>query len=178
MWIILGQCFNYNSHSMRLIICSHLFLAATWGILVNRQHSRVMVAIHLKYKVNVFKLSDGRLLQKTMDFALFKYLTRWGLKWILLALQLKCPWWRNHIQFIADVIQPSLGEFRRRLSGKGRTKRSKAYDCDQHFRANTMLESRNCHRLQTEDNVRINRVSAMRPWLAMRTEKVCISKYF
>jgi hypothetical protein len=76
---------------------------------------------------------------------------------------------------MAHVIQLALGAFMSSLGMKGGTKSWKAHERDQQFGENESIEVGNSQRLRIEGNARINKVSAMRPGLAKKIEKVHIS---
>jgi len=76
---------------------------------------------------------------------------------------------------MARIIQLALCACMRCLSVKERTKSSKAHARDQHFGENTSIDIGNSQRLRMDSNARSNKVSAMRPALAMIIEKVRIS---
>jgi len=60
------------------------------------------------------------------------------------------------------------------LGIKGRTKSWEAHERDQQFGENESIDIGTSQRLLKEGNARINKVSAMRPGLAKKTEKVYI----
>jgi hypothetical protein len=76
---------------------------------------------------------------------------------------------------MAHVIQLALGAFMSSLGVKGRTKSWEAHECDQSFGQNESIDIGNSQRLRKEGNVRINKMSAMKPGLAKMIEKVRIS---
>jgi len=88
------------------------------------------------------------------------------------------PALRNHIPFIAHLIQLALGASKRTLGVKGRTKSWEAHERDQQFGENESTDIGKSQRLRKEGNARTNKVSAMRPGLTKILEKVCISTYF
>jgi hypothetical protein len=61
---------------------------------------------------------------------------------------------------------------------KGHTKFWEAHQHDQQFGENESIDIGKSQRLRKGGNARINKVSAMRPGLAKRIEKVGISTYF
>jgi hypothetical protein len=79
---------------------------------------------------------------------------------------------------MAHVIQLSLGAFMNSLDVKGRTKSWEAHERDQQFGENESTNIGQSERLRKEGNARINKVSAMRPGLSKRIEKVRISAYY
>jgi len=88
------------------------------------------------------------------------------------------PALRNHIPCIAHVIQLALAAFMSSLSVKGHTKSWEAHERDQQFGENESIDIWKSQRLRKEGNVRITKVSAMRPGSAKIIEKVRISWYF
>jgi len=102
--------------------------------------------------------SMTRELQSTLDAS--------GIEW---------PALRNHIPWMAHVIQLALGAFMSSLGVKGHTKSWEAHQRDQQFGENESINIGKSQRLRTEGNARINKVSAMRPGLAKKIEKVPIS---
>jgi hypothetical protein len=79
---------------------------------------------------------------------------------------------------LAHIIQLALGAFMSSLFVKGRTKFCKAHEHDQQCGENESIHITKSQRLRKDGNGRINQVSAMRPGLAKRIEKVCVSTYF
>jgi len=59
------------------------------------------------------------------------------------------------------------------LSVKGRTKSWEAHERNQQFGENECTDIGKSQRLQKEGNARINKVSAMKPGLAKKIQKVC-----
>jgi len=94
------------------------------------------------------------------------------------ASGIEWPALRNHIPYMAHVIQLALGAFMSSLNLKGRTKSWEAHERDQQFGENESMDAGKSQRLRKEGNARINKVSAMRPGLAKIIEKVRISWYF
>jgi hypothetical protein len=76
---------------------------------------------------------------------------------------------------MAHVIRLALRAFISSLSVQGRTKSSEDPERDQQFGENGSIDIGKSQRLRKEGNARINKVSAMRPGLAMIIEKVHIS---
>jgi len=76
---------------------------------------------------------------------------------------------------MAHVIQLALGAFMHSLSEKCRTKSWEAHEHDQQFGENESIDIGKSQRLRKEGNDRINKVSDMKPGLAMIIEKVRIS---
>jgi len=97
---------------------------------------------------------------------------------ILEASGIEWPALRNCILCTAYVIQLALGAFMNSFGVKGCTKSWEADERDQQFGENKSIDIEKSQRLRKEGNARINKVSAMRPGLAMIIEKVCISWYF
>jgi len=94
------------------------------------------------------------------------------------ASGIEWPALRNHIPCMAHVIQLASGAFMSSLGVKGRTKSWETHERDQQFGENESTDIGKSQRLRKEGNARINKVSAMRPGLAKRIEKVRISWYF
>jgi len=88
------------------------------------------------------------------------------------------PTLRNHIPWMAHVIQLALGAFMSGLGVKGRTKSWGAHECNQQFGENKSIDIGKCQRLHKESKARIEKMSAMRPGLANIIEKVRISSNF
>jgi len=93
------------------------------------------------------------------------------------AFAIKCPALRNHIPWMAHIIQLAIGAFMSSLGVKGCTKSSEAHERDQQFGENESIDIGKSQRLRKEGNARINKVSAMKPGLAKIIEKVRISWY-
>jgi len=98
----------------------------------------------------------------------------WELQSTLQASGIEWPALRNHIPWMAHVIQLGLGTFMSFLNEKGRTKSWEAHERDQQFGENEIIENGKSQRHQKEANARNNKVSAMRPGLAKIIEKVPI----
>jgi len=79
---------------------------------------------------------------------------------------------------MAHVIQLAFGVFMRSLGAKGRTKSWEAHEHNQQFGDNESIDIGKSQRVRKEGNARIIKVSAMRPGLATKIEKVRISTYF
>jgi hypothetical protein len=79
---------------------------------------------------------------------------------------------------MAHIIQLSLGAFMNSLGVKGRTKSWEAHERDQQFGENESTNIGQSESLRKEGNARINKVSAKRPGLSKRIEKVGISAYY
>jgi len=78
---------------------------------------------------------------------------------------------------MTHVIQLALGAFMSSLGVKGHTMSWEAHERDQQFGENESTDIGKSQRLRKEGNARINKVSAMKPGLAMIIEKVHISRY-
>jgi len=94
------------------------------------------------------------------------------------ASGIEWPALRNHIPCMVHVIQLALGAFISSLGVKYCTKPWEAHERDQQFGENESKDNGKRQRLRKEGNVRINKVSARRPGLAMIIEKIRISWYF
>jgi len=94
------------------------------------------------------------------------------------ASGIEWPAQRNHILCMAHVIQLALGAFMSSLGVKGSTKSRVAHEHTQQFGQNECVDIGKSQRLRKDSNARINKVSAMKPGLAKRIEKVRISRYF
>ena len=88
------------------------------------------------------------------------------------------PALRNHIPCMAHVIQLALGAFMSSLGVKCRTKSWEAHERNQQFGENESTDIGKSQRLRKKGNVRINKVSTMRPVLAKIIENVRISTYY
>jgi hypothetical protein len=75
---------------------------------------------------------------------------------------------------MAHVIQLALDAFMSSLGVKGRTISWEAHERDQQFGENESTDMGKSQRLRKEGNARINKVSAMKPELAKKIEKVRI----
>jgi hypothetical protein len=129
----------------------------------------------LKDVLDHFELTDGRLLGITTDNASSNYSMTRELQSTLAASGIGWPALMNHIPCRAHVIQLALGAFMSSLGVEGRNKSWEAHERDQQFGENKSIAIRKSQRLRKESNARINKVSAMRPDLAMIIEKVRIS---
>jgi len=94
------------------------------------------------------------------------------------ASGIEWPALRNDIPCMAHVIQLALGAFMSSLGVKGRTKSLEAHERDQQFGKNEIVDIGKSQKHRNEGNAWINKVSAMKPGLAMIIEKVCIWRYF
>jgi len=128
--------------------------------------------------LDLFDLTDGRLLGITTDNASSNYSMTCELQSTLEASAILWPALRNHITCMAHVKQLASGAFISSLGVKGRTKSWEAPEHDQQFGENESIDIGKSQRLWKEGNARINKVSAREPGLAKIIEKVCISWYF
>jgi len=122
-----------------------------------------------------FELTDSELFVFMNDNASSNHSMTRKLLSTLEASAIKWPALRNHIPCMAHVIQLAFGAFMSSLGAKGRTKSWAAHERDQQFGENESIDIAKSHRLQTEGNATINKVSAMKPGLARIIEKVRIS---
>jgi hypothetical protein len=131
--------------------------------------------VHLKDVLDRFELTDGHLLGITTDTASSNFSMTCELQSTLEASGIEWPALRNHIPYMAHVIQLALGAFISSLGVKDYTKSWGAHEHDQQFGENDSLDIGKSQRLRKEGNARINMVSAMRLGLAKIIEKVRIS---
>jgi hypothetical protein len=122
-----------------------------------------------------FEITDGRLLGITTNNALSNYSMTRELQLTLEASGIEWAALRNHIQCMVHFIQLALGAFMSSLSVKGYTKSWEPHELDQQFGENESIDIMKSQRLRKEGNARINKVSPMKPGLAMIIAKVCIS---
>jgi len=134
--------------------------------------------MHLNDVLDRFQLADRCLLGITNDNATSNYSTTRELQSTLEDSGIQWPALRNHIPYMAHVIQLALSPFISSLSVKGRTKAWEAHECEQQFGQNESIDTGKSQRLRKKGNSRINKVSAMRPGRGKIIEKVRISKYF
>jgi len=125
--------------------------------------------------LDLFELTDGRLLGISTDNASSNYSMTRELQSTLEASGIEWLALRNHIPCMAHIIQLALGAFMSSLGIKGRTKSWEAHERDQQFGENESIHIGKSQRLRKESNARINKVSAMRPGLAEIIEIVRIS---
>jgi hypothetical protein len=125
--------------------------------------------------VDCCELTDGRLVVIKTDNASSNYSMIHKLQSTLKASGIEWPALRNHIPCMAHVIRLAFSAFMSCFGVKGHTKSWEAHDRDQHFGENECIEVGKVQRLRKEGNVRINKVSAVRPGLAKIFEKVHIS---
>jgi hypothetical protein len=95
-----------------------------------------MVAIHLKDGLDCFELTDGGLLRITTDNASSDYSMTCELQATLEASGIEWPALSNHIPYMANVIQLTLGGFMSSLGVKSHTKSWQAHKRDQQFGEN------------------------------------------
>jgi len=122
-----------------------------------------------------FELTNGRLLGITTDNASSNYSMTRELQSTLEASGIEWPALRKHIPCMSHVIQQALGAFMSSLGVKGHTKSWEDHECNQQCGENESIDIGKSQRLRKEGNARINKVSAMRPGLAKKIEKVRIS---
>jgi hypothetical protein len=91
------------------------------------------------------------------------------------ASRIDRPAVQNHLPCMARIIQLAFGAFMSCLGVKRRTKSWNTPQRDQPFDDNESIDIGESQRLQNEVNVRINKVSAMRPGMAKIIQKVHIS---
>jgi len=84
----------------------------------------------------------------------------------------------NLIRYMARIIQLALKIFKSSLSVKGCTKSWEAHSRDNQVRENESRDIGMSQRVRTEGNTTINNELAMKPRLAKKIEKACISIYF
>jgi len=163
---------------MWVIASSVPFSKADSGWQVKGQHTGPRLAIHLKDVLDRVELTDGHLLGSTTENASSNHSMTCELQSTLEASGIVWPALRHHIPCIAHVIHLALGAFMSSLSEKGCTKSWEAHECNQQCGENESIDIGKSQRLRKEGNVRINKVSAMRPGLGKIIEKVRISWYF
>jgi hypothetical protein len=122
-----------------------------------------------------FELTDGRLLGIMTDNASSNYSMTRELQSTLEASGIEWPALRNHIPCMAHVMQLALCAFMSSLGVKDRTNSWEARERDQQFGDTENIDIGKSQRLRKEGNARINKMSAMRPCLAIIIEKVRIS---
>jgi hypothetical protein len=128
---------------------------------VKGQHTGTFVAINVKDELDRFELTDGQLLGTMTDNTSSKYLMLRELHSALEASGIGWPALRNHIPFMAHARDIDLGAFLSTLGVQGRTKTWKAHEGNQQYGENESIDIGKSHRLRTEGNARINKVSAM-----------------
>ena len=124
------------------------------------------------------KLTNSWLVGITTDIVSSNYTMTRELQSTLEASAGEWPALRNHIPFMAHIIQLALGAFMSSLGVQGCTKSWEAHERIQQFGENESVDMGKSQRLLKEGNSRINKVSSMRPGLAKIIEKVHISRYF
>jgi hypothetical protein len=122
-----------------------------------------------------FEVTDGRFLGITTDNVSSNCSMTSKLPTKLEACGIEWPALRNHIPYMAQVIQLAVGAFMSSLGVKGRTKSCEADERNQQFAENESIDIGKSQRLRKEGIASINKVSAMRPGLAKIIEKVRIS---
>jgi len=122
-----------------------------------------------------FELNDGRLLGIKTDSTSINYSVTRERQATLGYSRVEWPALRNHIPYMAHVIQLALGAFISSLGVKCCTKSWKAHECDQQFGENHSIDIGKSQRLRKDSYARISKMSAMRPGLAKIIEKVHIS---
>jgi hypothetical protein len=125
--------------------------------------------------LDCYELTNGHLLDIKTDNASSNYSMTRDLQSTLEASGMEWPALRNHRPCMAHVIRLAFSAFMSCFGVKGHTKSWEAHDRDQHFGENESIEIGKVQRLRKEGNVRINKVSAVRPGLAKIFEKVRIS---
>ena len=83
------------------------------------QHTGATLAIHLKDMLDHFELTNGRLLAIVTDNASSNYSMTREFQSTLEASAIKWPAPRNHMPFMAHLIQLALGAFMRSLGVNG-----------------------------------------------------------
>jgi len=136
-----------------------------------------MQAVGLKAMLHRFEHTNGHLRGISTDNASWNYLMSRKLQSILQDATIELPGWRNHLPCLVHFIQLALGGFMSSVSLKGLSKSWEAHERNQQFGENKGIDMGNSQRLRKEGNARINKVSPLRPCLAMIIEKVCISRY-
>jgi hypothetical protein len=131
--------------------------------------------VHLKDVLDRFELTDGCLLAITTDNGSSNYSITRELQSTLEASAIEWLALRNHIPCMAHVLRLALGAFMSSHGVKGHTKSWEAHERDQQFGENESIDIGTSQRLRKEGNATINKVSAMRPGLAKKIEKVRIS---
>jgi len=131
--------------------------------------------VHLKDVLDCFELTDGHLLGITTDNASSNYSMTHELQSTLEASATKWAALKNHIPSMAHIIRLALGTFISSLGVNSHVKSWETHDHDQQFGENETIDFGKSQRHRKEGNVRINKVSAMRPGLANIIEKVSIS---
>ena len=118
------------------------------------------------------------ILEITTDNASSNYLMTQKLLSTFEASAIQSPAMRNHIPFMAHVIQLASGAFMSYLGVISCTKSLEAHERNQQFGENESTVFGMSQRLRKEGNARIKTVSATRPDLAKIIEKVPIWRHF
>jgi len=134
--------------------------------------------MHCEDMLHGFEVTDGHLLAITTDKGSSNFSIRRKLQSTLEDSGIEWPAFWNHIPWMAHIIQLALGAFGSSLGATGRTRSWEAQQCDAQFGENESIDIEKSQRLQKEGNAAINKVSAGRPDLAKRIEKVRTSIYF
>ena len=100
--------------------------------------------------VHHFKRTDSRLLGILTDNAFSNYTITRKLQLILEASGIEWPALRNHIPWVAHVIQLAVSEFMSSLSVNGHTKSWEADERDQQFGENESIDIGKSQRLREE----------------------------
>jgi hypothetical protein len=129
----------------------------------------------LKDVLDLFGLTDGRLLSITTDNASSDSMMTRELQSRLQTSVIEWPALRNHIPCMAHVIHMTLGAFMGSVGGKGRTKSWDAHEGEHQFRDNASRDIRKSQNLRKEGNARINKMWAIRAGYAKTIEEVRIS---
>jgi len=145
---------------------------------VKGQHSGAWLAEQSKDVLDLFELTDGRLLGITIHNASSNYSMTRLLQSTLEASGLEWRALRNHVPCMAHIIQLAIGGFMSSFGFRGRTQSWEAHDRDQQFGENESVDFGQSQRLRMEGNARIDKLSAMKPGVAKIIEKVRISRYF
>ena len=125
-----------------------------------------------------YELSDGQLLGSMTDNASSNCFISHELQSTLQGSSIEWPALRNHIPCIAHSIQLTVGAFMFSLGVKCCTRCWEAHQCHLQFEENKSIDVGKSQRHRKEGNARINKISAMRPELAKRIEKVHNLWYF
>jgi len=112
------------------------------------------------------------------DNASSNYLMTRELQSTLEASRIESSALRNHIPWMAHVIQLALCAFMCSLVVKAGTRSWDAHECNTQFGQNESMDIGKSQRLRREGTTGINEVSAMKPGLSKIIEKVHISRYF
>jgi len=84
---------------------------------------------------------------------------------------------RNHIPWMAHIIQLCLGAIISSLSVQGHTKSWESHECYEQSGENESTDIGKSHRLRKEGNARISKVSAITPGFAKIIQNVCIWRH-